>query len=904
MPIGKTHLVDLFRARALHVPSLDATVKLLKEHALRCLTRTQTRLLNSRDQALVTRAMEVIVYLMSLATAPSCSASSRHLRLDASQKDAAGRLGFVAPLWIFTFPHDALCRRRRGQRGRKRDKPRWRGRLVKRCKDFLKGRWQDLQQSYTSDNNNARAKTRPSSAPATAPEAHKAHALHEALLDNDYCEARRIITSNGVAQLDDDVVGQLKQKHPAADHPFCVPDSDLRQKWVGTAEGTSKLPAALQWLTDSDATPPHKLDAAFVERALLTMNARASPGPDMLPPCLLALAPREDARRAAVQKRSLRQRTHDEADPTSGDPSWADSSTITSSLAAVVRNVITANLASDLRQLYSYNRLIPLRKSARPEDRDVRPIGISSALRRLAGRTLTLAYSNHWGSILESFNTGTGLRGGQESCPHRVRAYLRDHPGHALLSLDSKNAFNSIDRREINVALEEHCPELLPYFQTLYGLDTTLILADGNTITASRGVTQGDACGPALFNLGQHRVLLRFMESLRDEPLTGGDILVQTLHDDSYLLGPPAALKDALKRLERLMAEAGLELQPSKSILYLPQNDATRPASEADTAAIADLKKEMKFTEEGTVVVGTPVGTPEYETQVVMERVRDLRSYLELINPTNATSLLHGQTYLAWHLFRLTAPGRLTHWLRGVHPAHTKQPAEEADSLLQGFLADILGIAKEELTEREKLIFHEYTEKGGLGILPRARARHGAYLGSLLLTARDWRRSWEKQIMLRRSAYSGAAAPVQLHQQDIPLLRACYYTYCHPQGQVACLLRRAQRFLTENMAGSLSEVLDANSAHMTQVILDLLRGTQNGRLIFSIIPDPGHLTLESLVYNEQPLFPPPLTSPHAFRPPSGAPAPRGSSPDSGAALVLSLPSGVQAGQNAGQKTGL
>ena len=89
---------------------------------------------------------------------------------------------------------------------------------------------------------------------------------------------------------------------------------------------------------------------------------------------------------------------------------------------------------------------------------------------------------------------------------------------------------------------------------------------------------------------------------------------MQTLHDDSYLLGPPAALKDALKRLERLMAEAGLELQPSKSILYLPQNDATGTSSEADTAAIADLKKEMKITEEGTVVVGTPVGTPEYET--------------------------------------------------------------------------------------------------------------------------------------------------------------------------------------------------------------------------------------------------------------------------------------------------
>jgi hypothetical protein len=210
-----------------------------------------------------------------------------------------------------------------------------------------------------------------------------------------------------------------------------------------------------------------------------------------------------------------------------------------------------------------------------------------------------------------------------------------------------------------------------------------------------------------------------------------------------------------------------------------------------------------------------------------------------------------------------------------------------------------LGIAKEDLTERGKLILHEYTEKGGLWILPRARARHGAYLGSLLLTARDWRRAWEKQILLRRPDYNGEAASAQLHDEDIRLLKAYYDTYWDPEGQVACLLRRAQRFLTENIAGNLSDVLDRESAHMTQVIGDLLRGAQNGRLIFSSIPDPGHLTLESLIHNEQPLFPPPLTSPHAFRPPSGAPAPRGSSPDSGAALVLSHPSGVQTGQNAG-----
>jgi len=55
--------------------------------------------------------------------------------------------------------------------------------------------------------------------------------------------------------------------------------------------------------------------------------------------------------------------------------------------------------------------------------------------------------------------------------------------------------FNCIDRREVDAALREFCPERLPYFQTLYGLDTELILAGGTadglgkTITASRGVT-------------------------------------------------------------------------------------------------------------------------------------------------------------------------------------------------------------------------------------------------------------------------------------------------------------------------------------------------------------------------------------------------------------------------------
>ena len=55
--------------------------------------------------------------------------------------------------------------------------------------------------------------------------------------------------------------------------------------------------------------------------------------------------------------------------------------------------------------------------------------------------------------------------------------------------------------------------------------------------------------GPAAYNLGQHRVLLTFMKSLRDTPLDDcRQVLLTALHDDMYLLGEPTALKAALER--------------------------------------------------------------------------------------------------------------------------------------------------------------------------------------------------------------------------------------------------------------------------------------------------------------------------------------------------------------------
>ena len=92
---------------------------------------------------------------------------------------------------------------------------------------------------------------------------------------------------------------------------------------------------------------------------------------------------------------------------------------------------------------------------------------------------------------MEHVNLGVGLRGGQEGCPHRVRAYLDAFPEHACLALDLMNAFNACLRDHVHTALEAHAPELLPYFATHYAVDNQLILADGSILTAERPVAKG-----------------------------------------------------------------------------------------------------------------------------------------------------------------------------------------------------------------------------------------------------------------------------------------------------------------------------------------------------------------------------------------------------------------------------
>ncbi|KAL0239517.1 hypothetical protein GEMRC1_009625 [Eukaryota sp. GEM-RC1] len=115
--------------------------------------------------------------------------------------------------------------------------------------------------------------------------------------------------------------------------------------------------------------------------------------------------------------------------------------------------------------------------------------------------------------------------------------FLNSDVNNLVLNVDYKNAFNCVFRSEIYKDLFAHVPELISYFNLMYGSYTSLLFNE-HTISSSRGVKQGDPLGPFLFCLPLQRILRIFSLKFPNIKLT-------SYADDTSLVGPLDALKSS-----------------------------------------------------------------------------------------------------------------------------------------------------------------------------------------------------------------------------------------------------------------------------------------------------------------------------------------------------------------------
>ena len=142
-------------------------------------------------------------------------------------------------------------------------------------------------------------------------------------------------------------------------------------------------------------------------------------------------------------------------------------------------------------------------------------------------------------------------------------------PGHVLLKLDFKIAFNSIRRDKVLQSAIEYVPEIYPFIYACYSASSSLILSD-TIIESAEGVQQGDPLGSLLCCLAIHPLILclkcEFCLFYLDDGIVGG--VNPIVLDDFLLIEKEAALLGL--RLNRSKTELICVESASSNCCWLP----------------------------------------------------------------------------------------------------------------------------------------------------------------------------------------------------------------------------------------------------------------------------------------------------------------------------------------------
>ena len=194
----------------------------------------------------------------------------------------------------------------------------------------------------------------------------------------------------------------------------------------------------------------------------------------------------------------------------------------------------------------------------------LRPIAVGEVLRRLTSKCLSRAIQEEAISTLSPLQVGMGVRMGCEAIVHSVSSVLEDPSTKSgdcwTLLLDFSY---SIDRGCMFEEIRTRIQPLAPWMESCYGAQPILHLGD-NQILSRCGVQQGDPLG----SLGFALTLQPIMERIKTE-VPGLKTNAWYL-EDGTLCGSPVDLAAALSIVEQDGSTCRLNVNRSKSLLYIP----------------------------------------------------------------------------------------------------------------------------------------------------------------------------------------------------------------------------------------------------------------------------------------------------------------------------------------------
>ena len=280
----------------------------------------------------------------------------------------------------------------------------------------------------------------------------KAKIFAKLVMERQINSALRYLSENdggGVLPLTDDVLQQLREKHPEAQ------EAKLGSMLFGPVEDFP------------DSIYQHINGEMIREAALRTKGSGGPSGMD-----------------AVGFKRIL------------ACKSFKRSSTnLCDSLAVLTKRLCTQYVDPLTIEPILANRLIPLDKG----NGEVRPIGVGEVIRRIIGKCVSRVGKQDVIDACGATQVCAGHKSGSEAAIHAMHHIFESDETDAALLIDASNAFDSLNRAAALHNVRVLCPMIAAYAINTYRAPARLFVIGGKELLSSEGTTQGDPLAMSLY---------------------------------------------------------------------------------------------------------------------------------------------------------------------------------------------------------------------------------------------------------------------------------------------------------------------------------------------------------------------------------------------------------------------
>ena len=238
---------------------------------------------------------------------------------------------------------------------------------------------------------------------------------------------------------------------------------------------------------------------------------------------------------------------------------------------------------------------------------------------------------------------------------------------------------------------------------------------------------------PLLYTLGQHSALVAASERLN------GDEILFAFFDDLYVLLSPDRAVEAHRILgEELWRHARIRLNQGKTCLWNRVGQMPFGCERLEAAARAedpdarvwrgDVQIEPR--QRGIVILGTPVGTPEFVEQQLEQKVVEHETFLQRVPELK-------DLQCAWLLLLFCGVARANFFIRTIGPALSHSFATRHDAQIWRCFSTLVGLSPDAVCHTAKVTASLPLATGGLGLRSATKLR-SLHTGQVGQTPSRW----------------------------------------------------------------------------------------------------------------------------------------------------------------------